>query len=106
VQVAELSGDLDEMMGDAFTLSGGSVKIRYDVKSSEASGTALIYLLKDGATKAQDENGDIKVASYDVMAIGNKSGKAIVKKDAGKYYLDINTSAAVDSYPVTIFEKK
>jgi hypothetical protein len=103
--VKEFSDTKEEGVSDSFTLSGGKIRITYDVKSDSSTGTALIYLLKDGTTKSQDENGELDVKVQDVSTIGNKSGNELVDKPAGNYFIDVNTSS-ITSYTVKVEEQK
>lgn len=108
--IMELSGTEQEKLSEVFTLNGGSVRIKYEIETEtkgEAvdSGTSLIYILKDGTTKAKDADGNLRIATQDVTVIGSKNAVEIVQKEAGNYYLDINTSS-VKSYKIIVEEKQ
>jgi len=95
-----------EAFSDVFELTGGEVRITYDLVTTSAGGNAMIYVLPEGWTKTKDADGNLKVSVQDVTAIGDKTGEQkTVKKDAGKYFIDINTSS-VESYKIKIEEKK
>lgn len=103
--VKEFSDTKEEGISDSFALSGGKVRITYTVEASTDTGTALIYLLKDGTTKTKNEAGELDVAVQDVSTIGSKSSSEIIDKPAGNYYIDVNTSS-VKSYTVKVEEQK
>lgn len=103
--VKEFSDTKEEGISDSFALSGGKVRITYTVEASTDTGTALIYLLKDGTTKSQNEAGELDVAVQDASTIGSKSSSKVVDKPAGNYYIDVNTSS-VKSYTVKVEEQK
>jgi hypothetical protein len=103
--VKEFSDTKEEGISDSFTLNGGKVRITYDVKAKTDTGTALIYLLKDGTTKTKNEAGELDVALQDVSTIGSKSSSEVVDKPAGNYYIDVNTSS-IESYTVKVEEQK
>ncbi len=103
--VKEFSDTKEEGISDSFALTGGKVRITYTVEASTDTGTALIYILKDGTTKTKNEAGELDVAVQDASTIGSKSSSEIVDKPAGNYYIDVNTSA-VKSYTVKVEEQK
>lgn len=103
--VKEFSDTKEEGISDSFALTGGKVRITYTVEASTDTGTALIYLLKDGTTKTKNEAGELDVAVQDISTIGSKSSTEILDKPAGNYYIDVNTSS-VKSYTVKVEEQK
>lgn len=106
--IGEFSGDFSdgsrEALSDIFALSGGQVRISYEVTATSVGGNALIYVLKEGATKTTDENGAFSIATQDIMVMGTNTGSQIIKKDAGNYYIDINT-ADISNYKIVVEEK-
>ncbi|MDR1753698.1 MAG: hypothetical protein LBR74_02185, partial [Eubacterium sp.] len=106
----ELSGNEEETIGEAFALSGGQIKVTYEIESAADTGVALIYILKEGATKSQNEDGELDIAIQDVSAMtlsaGTETGEEILEneKPAGNYYLDVNTTD-LTSYKVYVYEK-
>lgn len=102
--VKEFSDTKEEGISDSFALTGGKVRITYTVEASTDTGTALIYLLKDGTTKTKNEAGELDVAVQDASTIGSKSSSKVIDKPAGNYYIDVNTSS-VKSYTVKVEEQ-
>lgn len=110
VTVIEFNGSFSdnetEAFSDVFEVTGGELRITYDLVTTSVGGNALIYILPEGWTKTKDGDGNLKVSVQDISAMGNKSGEQeTIKKDAGKYCIDINTSS-VESYKIKIEEKK
>jgi hypothetical protein len=103
--VKEFSDTKEEGISDSFALSGGKVRITYTVEASTDTGTALIYILKDGTTKTKNEAGELDVALQDASTIGSKSSSKVVDKPAGNYYIDVNTSSVM-SYTVKVEEQR
>lgn len=103
--VKEFSDTKEEGISDSFSLTGGKVRITYTVEASTDTGTALIYLLKDGTTKTKNEAGELDVAVQDASTIGSRSSSKVIDKPAGNYYIDVNTSS-VKSYTVKVEEQK
>ncbi|MDR1630677.1 MAG: hypothetical protein LBS36_10775 [Oscillospiraceae bacterium] len=100
------AGDDKEAFSDVFEVSGGNLRITYDLVTNSTGGNALIYILPEGWTKTKDSEGNLKVSVQDISAVGNKTGEQkIIKKDAGKYFIDLNSSS-VKSYKIKIEEKK
>ncbi|MDR2736080.1 MAG: hypothetical protein LBB49_00775 [Gracilibacteraceae bacterium] len=98
--------DNKEAFSDEFELTGGELRVTYDLVTTSTGGNAMIYILPEGWTKTKDANGDLKISVQDISAIGNKTGEQVkIKKEAGTYFIDINTSS-VDSYKIKIEEKK
>jgi len=111
--VYEFNGTFENNKTEAssavFELSGGQVRITGEIGVTSTGGNALIYVLPEGWTKTADADGNLKISSQDLMIIGveegAKSGEEIVEKEAGKYFIDLN-SASVKDYKIKIEEKK
>ena len=93
--------DTTRLESNVFELSGGEVRLSYEVVATSVGGNALIYLLPEGATLATDAAGNLSIAVQDVTAIGNRDGTQVVERDAGMYYLLVNTSS-VESVLITV----
>ncbi len=110
VTIIDFNGDLSnnnkEALSDVFELNGKEIRVTYSISASSTTGTALIYLLPEGTTKSTDADGNLDISIQDISTIGSKTNeKKTLTKEAGKYYIDINTSS-VDSYKIKIEEKK
>ena len=90
--VATLEGTDNNKKTDTFTLAEGDVRIRYEVEGKTGTTASLIYLLKEGTTKSQNERGEIELASAVDTVIGTDKGQKIIKEHAGDYYLEMNSS--------------
>jgi len=102
--VTELSGEVDRLESDIFTLQGTEVKIIYDIIAEEVSGNALIYILEEGATLSQNAAGELEIASHDRLVVGTNTGEIIVEKYPGSHYLLVNSSS-LESFTVRIYER-
>ena len=96
------SGDNTSAASDPFELPDGEVRITLDQVATSNSGNSLIYILPEGWTRTQDAEGNLKIAVSDMLTLGTKTGvKQTITRDAGSYYIDINT-ASIESYKITI----
>jgi hypothetical protein len=107
--VIEFNGNLSdsnkEAISNIFELNGNQIRVTYSIATTETTGTALIYILPEGRTKSTDVDGNLDIAIQDVSTIGNKTNEQkTFTKDAGKYFIDINSSS-VESYKIKIEEK-
>jgi len=90
-----------QVSSDTFELSGGEVRIIYEVVATGVGGNALFYLLPEGATLSRDADGNLSIAVQDITAIGSRAGEHIIEREAGMHYLLVNTSS-VETVWVTI----
>lgn len=92
--IATLEGTEDNKQTDVFTVTEGDVRIRYEIEGKTDTATSLLYLLKEGTTKTQNERGELDLAASVATVIGSSKGQKIVKSHAGNYFLEINSSGA------------
>jgi len=104
-QVAEYSGTSEHGESNVFALSGGDVRIKYNVTAASTGGNAMIYVLKEGETATADAAGNSDIKTADAWPMGTKSGEEIVKKEAGNYFIYVNSSSISD-YKITVEEKR
>jgi hypothetical protein len=95
VVVTELSGSANKS-SDTFRLSGGKVTLTYDFKGSDTI-VGAIYILEEGT----DLNTDGGIP--EVMVTEPGSDTTIIRKGAGDYYLQVNSTT---DFTVKIEEEK
>lgn len=110
VTIIEFNGNLSdsnrEALSDIFELNGNEIRVTYSIATTSTGGNALIYILPEGWTKSTDADGNLNVSVQDISAIGDTTNQQkTFTKEAGKYFIDINSSS-VQSYKIKIEQKK